>query len=52
MYKATRQREKVMEVPRKRKEGMSKAEKILVTGTLGICTGVWATLAYLIYINL
>ena len=47
-----RQRERVIEVPRKRKEGMSKAEKILVTGTIGICTGVWVTLGYLVYINL
>ncbi len=31
--------------------GMSKAEKLLVTGTFGICSGVWVTLGYLIYIN-
>ena len=30
---------------------MNKVEKALVTGTLGICTGVWVTLIYLIYIN-
>ena len=29
---------------------MSK-EKQLVLGTFGICTGVWVTLGYLIYIN-
>jgi len=30
---------------------MTKTEKLLVAGTLGICSGVWITLAYLIYIN-
>ena len=35
------------------KEGnkMSKAERLLVIGTFGICTGVWITLAYLVYVN-
>ena len=47
-----RQRDKVIREPRRRKEGMSKAEKILITGTIGICTGVWVTLGYLVYINL
>jgi len=40
-----------IEIPRSKK-GMSKAEKLLIAGTFGICTGVWVTLAYLIYINL
>ena len=30
---------------------MSKAEQLLVMGTFGICTGVWITLGYLVYIN-
>ena len=30
---------------------MTTVDKILITGTLGICTGVWVTLAYLVYQN-
>jgi len=30
---------------------MSQVERLLVTGTCGICTGVWVTLGYLIFIN-
>jgi len=30
---------------------ITKVEKLLVSGTFGICTGVWVTLAYLIYVN-
>ena len=48
----TKIHDKVIQEPRTRKEGMSKAEKILITGTIGICTGVWVTLGYLVYINL
>ena len=44
------ERDRGIEVPRIRKV-MSKAEKMLTVGTFGICTGVWTTLAYLIYIN-
>ena len=30
---------------------MTQVDKILITGTFGICTGVWVTLGYLLYIN-
>ena len=43
--------EKVIQEPRRKKEGMTKAEKWLVIGTLGICSGVWTTLGYLMYLN-
>jgi len=37
---------------RKKERGiMTKVEKLLVSGTLGICTGVWVTLMYLVYLN-
>ena len=30
---------------------MTTVEKALVVGTLGICSGVWVTLVYLVYVN-
>ena len=41
-------RRRLAKLIKKRSNNLSKAERILVAGTLGICTGVWTTLAYLI----
>jgi len=43
---------KIIQESRKKKDAMSKAEKMLIVGTFGICTGVWVTLAYLVYLNI
>ena len=45
-----RDKEKGVKIPKGEKE-MSKVERMLVVGTFGICTGVWVTLGYLVYIN-
>ena len=46
-----RKKERKKQINKGRKNNMTKVEKMLVIGTAGICTGVWITLGYLVYLN-